>query len=134
MESKTDIKGLAHIGVFLDDIDKSVAFYTDILGFECYHRVDIEENGGITRIAFVKKGTCIIEIVQPGNAGGKADGRVNHIAMQVEDIDAQMAILKQKGIVFETESAVTLPAIFNGVKYAMFRGPDNERLEIMQLL
>jgi len=135
MENKKGkITGLGHIGVFISDIERSIAYYTDILDFECYHRVDLEENGGITRIAFIRNGSCIIELVQKPDAAQKADGPIDHIAMDVDDIDSVMADLKAKGVEFETEEPVFLPTMFNGVKYALFRGPDGEHLEINQLL
>lgn len=135
MENKKGkITGLGHIGVFISDIERSIAYYTDILDFECYHRVDLEDNGGITRVAFIRNGSCIIELVQKPDATQKEDGPVDHIALDVDDIDLAMANLKAKGVEFETEEPVFLPTMFNGVKYALFRGPDGEHLEINQLL
>ena len=135
MENKKGkIAGLAHIGVYISDIERSIAYYTGMLDFECYHRVDIEENEGVTRIAFLRNGSCIIELVQKPGATEIPDGPVDHIAMDVDDIDAAMANLKAKGIEFETDEPVFLPTMFNGVKFAFFRGPDGEHLEINQLL
>jgi lactoylglutathione lyase len=135
MENKKGkITGLAHIGVFITDIERSIAYYTEMLDFECYHRVDIEDGSGVTRIAFLRNGSCIIELVQKPDAVLKPDGPIDHIAMDVDDIDAAMANLKAKGIEFETDEPVFLPTMFNGVKYALFRGPDGEHLEINQLL
>ena len=128
------ITGLGHIGVFVKDIDKSVDFYTNVLGFECYHRAEIPDKDGLTRIAFVKSGTCILELVQFPVVPEKKDGPVDHIAMAVDDIDAVQARLKEKGIAFETESPIHLPQVMNGCKYIFFRGPDGEHLELNQLL
>lgn len=128
------VTGLAHIGVYISDLDRCVAFYEDKLGFECYHKVDLKDDAGITKIAFVRNGSCVLEIVQlPEPMNGK-DGVVEHISMAVDDIEAAMAELKAKGIVFETEAPIFLPTMFNGVKYAFFRGPDGEHLEINQSL
>lgn len=133
MQNK-NITGLAHIGIYISDLDRSVTFYEDKLGFECYHKVDIKDDSGITRIAFVRNGSCVIEIVQHPEPRHGKDGVVEHISMAVEDIEAVMADLKAKGIVFETEAPIFLPTMFNGVKFAFFRGPDGEHLEINQLL
>lgn len=132
--SKGKINGLGHIGVFISDLERSIAYYTDMLGFECYHKVDIEDSGGVTKIAFIRNGSCTIELVQKPDASQKPDGPIDHIALDVDDVDAAMANLKAKGIVFETDEPVFLPTILNGVKYALFRGPDGEHLEINQLL
>jgi catechol 2,3-dioxygenase-like lactoylglutathione lyase family enzyme len=55
--SQLNIKGLAHIGIFVKDIDKSIDFYKR-LGFT----LDKEENIGV-RLAFLSAGTCLIELV-----------------------------------------------------------------------
>ncbi len=133
-DTKVRVNGLAHIGVFVSDIERSIAYYEKILGFECYEKTDIENPSGVIRLAFIRNGSCIIELVQKPNAIQKSDGPVDHIAMVVDDIDAAMKSLKAKGVVFEKDEPVVLPTLFNGVKYAFFRGPDGEQLEINELL
>ncbi len=133
-DKKGKITGLAHIGVFVSDIERSIAYYSSMLDFKCYHRVDIEDKNGTVRIAFIRNGSCVIELVQTPDAMQKTDGPVDHIALDVDDIDAAMANLKAKGVQFETKEPIFLPTMFSGVKYAFFRGPDGEHLEINQLL
>ena len=72
--------------------------------------------------------------MQKPDAVQKPDGSIDHITMLVDDIDAAMADLRAKGVTFETDEPVDLPMIFSGVRYAFFRGPDGEHLEINQLL
>jgi len=133
-EIKGRITGLAHIGVFISDKERSITYYSEMLDFECYHRVNIEEKNGTVRIAFIKNGSCVIELVQLPDAAQKPDGPIDHIAMDVDDIDAAMANLKAKGIKFETDEPLFLSTMFSGVKYAFFRGPDGEHLELNQIL
>jgi lactoylglutathione lyase len=132
--TKGSITGLAHIGVYVSDMNRSMTYYEKILGFECYEKVDIEEPSGVLKLAFLRKGSCAIELVQKPEVTPKQDGPVDHIAMEVDDIDAAMANLKAKGVVFDTDESVFLPSLFKGVKIAFFRGPDGEHLEINQLL
>lgn len=133
-DTKGNVTGLAHIGVFVSDIERSITYYEQILNFECYERADIEDPSGLIRLAFIKNGSCIIELVQKPNAPQKSDGPVDHVAMIVDDIEAAMTNLKAKGVTFEKDEPVFLPMLFNGVKYAFFRGPDGEQLEINELL
>lgn len=128
------ITGLGHIGVFVKNIEISVDFYTNVLCFECYHRTEVPGDDGVIKIAFVKSGTCDIELVQFPVTNEKCDGPVDHIAMAVDDIDAVMVRLKKKGIAFETESPIHLPMIFDGIRYIFFRGPDGEHIELNQVL
>ena len=133
-ECSGKITGLGHIGVFVKDIEKSIDFYTNVLCFECYHRAEVSGDDGTVYIAFVKSGTCDIELVQFPVTPEKKDGPIDHIAMAVDDIDAIQARLAEKGIAFETESPIHLPMVFDGVRYIFFRGPDGEHLELNQAL
>lgn len=130
------IKGLAHIGVFVQDIEKSKEFYTDVLCFECFFETDIGTDEGVVKVAFVRIGSCVLELVeQPSHEKRSADGVVAHIALDVDDIALIQICLEKKGIEFDTEKPVSLPMVFdNGVKYINFTGPDGEVIELNQTL
>jgi lactoylglutathione lyase len=119
---KVNIKGLAHIGVFTADIAKSVDFYTR-LGFT----LDKEEDIGI-KLAFLSAGSCLIELIGHTDAAARTDGRVDHIAMEVEDIDAAITAAVANGIVIDPSTIASVP-ILGGVRNVFFTGPDGERLE-----
>ena len=115
------ILGLAHIGVFVKDIKVSKDFYKNVLGFECYSETDVPTDEGIISIAFIKCGTCEIELVQFPKYEAKAHGPIDHIALSVSDIECMKKCFEEKGIEFETEKPVELPTVLsNGVKYLFF--------------
>ena len=122
--------GLAHIGVFVSDLDRTIKFYTDNLGFE----VDGIDDLGGTKLGFVHNGNCLIEFVCPEvYSNPPTRGIVDHICMLVEDIDGLVAELKAKGIEMEGEGNVGFSdKIRGGVKNIFFRGPDGERIELME--
>ena len=124
------IQGLAHIGLFVHDIEVSKAFYCEKLGFQV---VSETENSDGTRISMIKNNDCMVELVFLPNYDGYTDGFVNHFAMSVADIDATKKDLEAKGIKFEMEQPI-ISNVFNGVKFLMFRGPDGEHLEIDEML
>lgn len=124
------IEGLAHIGLFIRNIEVSKKFYTETLGLEIVSEADMPDG---TKVAMAKRGDLMIEIVQLPDYKNYQDGFVNHIAMRVTDIDKVQKELEGKGIQFETKEPVPMD-ILNGVSYLMFRGPDGEHLEIVQLL
>lgn len=129
------VTGLAHIGVFAADIDASIRFYTDMLGFECYHRTEFARDGGTIRLAFLRCGSCEVELVAVPGYEKRTAGPVDHIALCVDDIDAMATRLKSKGIVFDTAVPDERPEIFdNGIKCIFFAGPDGERIELNQTL
>ena len=127
------IKGLAHICVYTKDIAKSLAFYTDTLGFKLIHQTNLDSG---FKFVMVRQGTCIIEILEPKDANKtppRTDGVIAHIALEVTDINATFENLKAKGVKFNT-AVMEDPNIFGGVKIAFFRGPSGETFELFQYL
>ncbi len=126
--SKANVLGLSHFGLYIKDLEVSKKFYTEILGFEITCETVFEDG---TKICFVRKGDCEIEVVQQPVWEDRKDGLFDHLAMKVDDIEAAKADLESKGIVFEHEIKIA-KSVYNGVKYTMFRGPDGEHLEFSQ--
>ncbi|MEG1656866.1 MAG: VOC family protein [Christensenellaceae bacterium] len=130
------MQGLAHIGVFITDIERSKKFYHDILEFETIYECKVDEaDGTVTKVAFVQNGNLTLELVQTANPQIRKDGWVDHIALKVEDIASIQKTLAERGVKFETEEIVHNVDVFpNGSKWLTFRGPDNEHLEISEVL
>ena len=118
--------GVQHIGVPTNDIAKTIAFYEE-LGFVNAHQVD--NNGEM--VAFLKLGDLVIETYQNGKAVGHA-GAVDHIAINVTDVDAARAIADEMGLT--VIEAGQLPFWTNGVKYFTVLGPNQEKIEFNQYL
>ncbi len=129
-------KGLAHVGVFVEDLERSKAFYKDILDFEQTWEFSAkEDDGAVAKAAFMKNGNLVLELIQAGHFTKRQDGVVDHIAILVEDIENAVVELKAKGIVFESKEIVhNMDASKNGSKWILFRGPDKEHLEISQVM
>lgn len=120
---------LAHIGVYVCNLERSVRFYQDVLDFVQIFRY---ENQG-TPIAFLQNGTCVLELIEKPASAGRTDGRVDHIALAVTDLAQAHRELLARGVVFETDRVTTCPACFpGGASWILFRGPDGERLELNQ--
>jgi len=119
------VTGLAHIGVFVKDIDKSMDYYKR-LGFA----VDKEEAMGI-RLAFLSAGNCLIELVEQKDLPARNAGVVDHVAMAVDNIEAAIANAKANGIEIDASTVGSAP-ILGGIKNVFFEGPDGERLEFFE--
>lgn len=129
------IEGLNHVGVFVADIEKSKKFYTEILEFTVEHENSIAAEDGLIKVAFIKNGSLVIELVQFPKTEAKKDGAVDHIALNVKNIEAAAETLRARGIVFETEDIAHAPHFWSaGSKWILFRGPDNEHLELTEIL
>ncbi len=122
--------GLAHIGVFVSNIENSIKFYTDNLGF-AFEGID---DLGATKIGFLRNGGCIIELVcHETYSNPPTRGIVDHICLEVTGIEELVEELKAKGIAMENDSSVGFSdKIRGGVKNIFFRGPDGERIELME--
>ena len=123
--SKGNITGLAHIGIFVKDIDKSIDFYKR-LGFT----LDKEAETTI-RLAFLSAGSCLLELVEKNDIPARSAGVVDHIAVVVDDINAAIANAKANGIDIDASAVNSLP-ILGGIKNVFFEGPDGERLEFFE--
>ena len=132
-----DIFGLHHIGIYVVEIQESIDFYTDILGFHLGFYFEVEANNGFLKIAMMRKDNFNVELLQlPDTAEVKAqaENTWNHFAMYVADIDKAVARLrKDPRIVFEMDE----PGIvedFGGEysHYIFFRGINGERIELVQ--
>ncbi|MGI5899676.1 MAG: VOC family protein [Christensenellales bacterium] len=126
------IKGLGHIGIFVSDAERSKAFYEKI-GFVI--EGTYQRPGG-TVIAFAEAGSCVLELIQPGDKSrvGRPAGVVDHVCIEVLDIDDKVAELKALGIISEDASVGIIEEVYGGFKNIFFEGPDGERMEYVQML
>ena len=121
------VTGLAHIGIFVKNMDVSLDYYKR-LGFT----LDKEENMGI-RLAFLSAGNCLIELVEQTTLPPREAGPVDHIAMVVDDIEAAIKNANANGIDIDAGEIATVP-LLGGIKNVFFAGPDGERLEFFEYL
>lgn len=91
-----------HVGVAVEDIDASLAFYTDILKLPLVHRETVTEQG--VEAALLDVGDGHVELIAPlGPETGvakflaKRGQGLHHVAYRVEDIEAALAALKTAG-------------------------------------
>ena len=123
------LKGLAHIGVFTADMKKSLEFYCDMLGMELFYSIDLG-----SQLRFVRAGSCILELIEPKDyTGGRGEGVVAHIAIEVEDIRSVVAALKSKGVSFNSGDVSVIPKLFpTGSTNIFLTGPNGESLELYE--
>ena len=88
------ITGVAHIALFVQDIEKSRVFYHDFLGYEEVFKLD-NPNGSLS-LTFVKvNDRQYIELFPEKEPN---TDRLNHISVEVSDAEAMRAFLGAKGI------------------------------------
>lgn len=94
---------LDHIGIAVENLEQSVAFYRDVLGLELHGTETVEEQK--VKVAFFPVGDTEIELLESTDPEGpiakfiaaKGQG-VQHLAFRVKDIEKTLADLKSRGI------------------------------------
>jgi len=134
-----EIRGIQHLGIPVTKIDRSSLFYQR-LGFSVEFSTTLTENGGDTRVTMLQNGSLTIELYQKPlgqveEIARRTDGHIDHVALDVQDIDAALREIRSMGLpVLEENAPVTLPFWEKGVKYFTVRGPDGEKVEFNQRL
>jgi len=122
-------KKMEHIGIMVNDMDRSIEFYTEVVGMDLKKREKLNEEVELAFLAFSGSEDIELELVGRGTTGLSDQGIVNHLAFSVEDIDETLAHLKAHGVRLLDQ---TPREILDGVRIAFFFGPDGERLELVQ--
>ena len=93
--ARPKITGISHVGYFVSDLPKSIAFWHDFLGFdEAYSLTKKDSNE--TRIAFIKiNDHQHIELFNEPPT--HPPNMMSHICFTVDDIEAMRAYLRSKG-------------------------------------
>ena len=139
------------IGITVKEMNRSLQFYTEILGFKKIS--DTEQEGeqyeklkGIfglhIRVARLQLGEEFVELTDYLTAGGRSipedqksnDLAFQHIAIVVSDMDRAFQQVKKFNIEFVSTAPQTLPKSIpgaEGIKAFYFHDPDNHNLELI---
>ncbi len=142
-----------HYGAYCNDIDESIGFYTDVLGFRHLFSTETMEGDKPLKMAWVKSDDgVIIELLEQEDKStiDAANKCLNHFAVRVADMDEIVARLNDKGITIEAGPFDALcpfdrpltaadDDVFTAygdkgaqLKIMFFRGPGGERIEAVQ--
>jgi lactoylglutathione lyase len=125
------ITSIGHVALRIRDIDRSLAFYVDKMGFEEMFRLD--RDGALWIVYLRVTDDQYIELF-PGGEGDRAPHAesigYNHICFTVDDLDAVIARLAERGVPLSRPKKVAV----DGNAQAWVEDPDGHRIELMQLL
>lgn len=92
-----------HLGIATNGIEEALSFWSDALGLENVHTEVVEDQK--VRVAMLPLGESRIELLEPTSNDSpiskfleKRGGGIHHIAVEVRDIKASLARLKDKGM------------------------------------
>lgn len=148
-------QGILHIGLTVSNLQRSIAFYRDVLGLEFVG--EMEMSGPETEILFQKKaceakvaylkinsseGSPLLELIEFQNVSLPLQPcslfrtSISEVCFLSEDIDTDFAKLSQKGVIF-----LSSPQTFDSSRYGFgksravyFKDPDGIILELLQPL
>ncbi len=128
MAVSTYVTGLQHIGIPTNDLEKTLAFFQS-LGFGKKYEVN---NKG-EEVAFLQLQNVMIETYQ-NYQGAMAHGAIDHIALDVTDIEATFDEVGKLGYSILEDGIQSLPFWKKGVRFFTIEGPNKEKVEFSQML
>jgi catechol 2,3-dioxygenase-like lactoylglutathione lyase family enzyme len=127
------VLGVLETSLYVDDLERSIAFYTDLFGFPVLYREEPRMCGlGVADkqvLLLFRKGGSVAPAIGPGGCIPPHDGRGSrHLAFSVEkaELARWKAQLKARGV--EIESEVDWE---KGGHSVYFRDPDRHSLELI---
>lgn len=117
------IKRVEHVGIIAADMNESINFYENLLGFQLRQRIKHEER----ELAFLTHPGLPgfeLELLEDHNNKYCDKGLVNHLAFVVDDLEKVMQVFMEKGVVFLTKT----PKQRIGRKTNRFKGINDEIL------
>lgn len=135
----SNLKGMQHLGIPVRNIEKSKNWYIEILGFQVIYETKIDSDDGNIAVAFLKAHNLTIEMYQLSGKEleeikSRKHGHLDHLAFDVDDIEAVYEKLCNAGIKAIEGIPKFLPFWEKGVKFLTILGPDDEKIEFNQKL
>jgi glyoxylase I family protein len=128
-EAVPDFTGVSHVSLSVTDLDRSIAWYTDVLGLQLLMPTDAP---GLRRVLLVHQGSGLMVALSQhekgtGAAFDETASGLDHLSFAVADRDelaAWEARLAEKGV-----SYTPIQDVFYG-SVLVLRDPDNIQLEL----
>ena len=125
------LTGIGHVALKVADINRSLAFYRDRLGFDEMMHLD-HDDGSLWLVYLRITDTQFLELF-PDGEGNQAPGpertAVNHFCLETNDLDATANALRAAGITLTVEPK----AGADGNLQCWIADPDGNRIEFMQM-
>lgn len=125
------LTGIGHVALKVADIDRSLSFYCERLGFQEMMRLD-RDDGSLWLVYLRITDNQFLELF-PGGEGDLAPGpdrtAVNHFCLETADLDATVDGLAAAGIPLTAEPKTGA----DGNRQCWIADPDGNRIEFMQM-
>lgn len=145
------VSAIHHVGLVVEDLDRSIAFYHDLLGLPLasgptpwFEGSELARGVGVPgarlRLATLRAGETVVELLQyqdhpstglqppPNNSLGAA-----HVCFRVADIRASKAELEAQGVRFYSDVTVVDDGPLAGWRWVYLSDPDGLTLELVEI-
>jgi catechol 2,3-dioxygenase-like lactoylglutathione lyase family enzyme len=109
----------------VSDVDRSLAFYTNDVGFHLDH--DVQPGNGMRIVQLTPPGSACSIVFGTGMGGSAVAGAVKNLHLVVDDIAAARDELVGRGV------AVSDVHDMGGVRYAYFSDPDGNSWALQEI-
>lgn len=130
---------IAHIGIAVKNLEQVLPFYTEQLGLTLLGTEEVASEQ--VKVAFLEIGESRIELLEPLSEASpiakyieKRGEGIHHIALDVDDVEARLATLKENGVPLINEKpkdgahhariGFLHPKAANGVLYELCQYPE----------
>jgi catechol 2,3-dioxygenase-like lactoylglutathione lyase family enzyme len=139
----------SHLGICVSDLERSLRFYCDGLGFELVqaHTVGpefgrlMEVDDVVLQSRFVRRDGVSIELLHfdsPGHSGEPVRRPMNqlgltHLSLRVDDLDVVGAVIESLGGSVLSDTRTTMGSAEAVLDFVYCTDPDGVRIELMHL-
>lgn len=125
------VKSIGHVALRVADIDRSLVFYRDRLGFAEMMRLH-HDDGSLWLVYLRITDVQFLELF-PRGKGARAPDRtataINHFCLECDDLDATAAALRAAGVDLTVEPKTGA----DRNRQCWIEDPDGNRIEFMQM-
>jgi catechol 2,3-dioxygenase-like lactoylglutathione lyase family enzyme len=138
---------VSHLGICVSDLETSLAFYRDALGFEYASELSVDGEAPATllrlpdvslRAIYLRRDGFVIELLHYDAPGSEGDGRpramnalgLTHLSLRVPDLSAALAGLEARGVNILWDTRIEFEAA--GAKAVFVTDPDGTLIELVE--
>jgi lactoylglutathione lyase len=140
------IQRLSHVGICVSDLDRSLRFYRDLLGFAQEHDLEVagEPTGTLLRLpdvqlkaVYLTRDGVRIELLHFASPPGPArrdrvmnEPGLTHLSFRVADLQGVVRVLRDAGERVLDETVLDFPAFQSAACFVV--DPDGQLIELVQ--
>ncbi|AVA26516.1 MULTISPECIES: VOC family protein [unclassified Rhizobium] len=119
------LRQLAHVCIFTRDLDKTRAFYRDVLGADT--QFSFLRDGKIFGFYVNCNGRTAIEVFEKSETSYSEHNQINHFCLEVEDMDDAIEHIRSKGVEITNKRLAC-----DDTYQAWLRDPNDVRIELFE--